>query len=232
MSALIPPIMRQIRLLFALPVLASLLAPASGCGPTISTYLILSSQAELDGALAAEADKYAPYEYTAAEQYLAKAREEQGYADFGPAVSYAYKAQSLARKSRKRAAEEREKQTPPSDQPPIVIDEDDAQAQPVIIRKNGTAKDDTVEEKKIIIVPAQPPQLTPPLFLASPTWRAASAPQRAWHEPPSPPPHSFPTPRVACSDPGAEWRALTRLLRGPRHSCSSRGGASGHREGT
>lgn len=75
----------------------------------MSTYLIISAQAELDGAQAAEAEKYALYEYTASSEYLAKAREEQGYADFGPAIDYAFKAQELAVKAKERAEQQREK---------------------------------------------------------------------------------------------------------------------------
>lgn len=85
------------------------LAFLTGCGPSISTYLIVSAQAELDGAKAADAQKYAIYEYTAAEEYLQKAREEQGYADFGPAIDYAYKAQELAKKATERAEKEKTK---------------------------------------------------------------------------------------------------------------------------
>lgn len=85
----------------------------TGCGPLMSTYLIISAQAELDGAQAAEAEKYAVYEYTASSEYLAKAREEQGYADFGPAIDYAFKAQELAVKAKERAESERDKQRAP-----------------------------------------------------------------------------------------------------------------------
>jgi hypothetical protein len=95
----------------ALGALAALLG-TSGCGPVMSTYLILSAQAELDGAKTAEAEKYAVYEYVSAEQYLAKAREEQGYADFGPSIDYAYKAQALAKKARERATEQRHLEDP------------------------------------------------------------------------------------------------------------------------
>lgn len=84
----------------------------AGCGPLISTQLILSAQAHLEGASAAQADTYATYEMVAAQTYLDKAREEQGYADFGPAIDYAFKAEKLAKKARDRAVKEREKATP------------------------------------------------------------------------------------------------------------------------
>ena len=91
--------------LFVLPIFA-------GCGPLISTQLILSAQAELEGASAAQADTFATYEMVAAQTYLDKAREEQGYADFGPAIDYAFKAEKLAKKARERAVKECEKATP------------------------------------------------------------------------------------------------------------------------
>lgn len=93
-----------------LVLLGLVVAPSlSACGPLMSSYLIISAEAELDGAKAAEAEQYAVYEYTAASAYLSKAREEQGYADFGPSIDYAYKAQDLAVKAKERAERERDK---------------------------------------------------------------------------------------------------------------------------
>lgn len=86
---------------------------ATGCGPIMSTQLILDAQADLDGATAAEAERYAAYELTAAREYLYKAREEQGYADFGPSIDYAQKAGRLARQARERAMKERARAEPP-----------------------------------------------------------------------------------------------------------------------
>ncbi len=114
---------------------------ATGCGPILSTYLILSAQAEIDGAEAAEAEEYAPYHYTAANEYIAKAREEQGYADFGPAVEYAWKAKDHAEMARERADKAKKEQTPPDQVPATEIDVTPTAPQnngpaPVIIRKN------------------------------------------------------------------------------------------------
>jgi Domain of unknown function (DUF4398) len=75
----------------------------TGCGPMISTSLLVTAESQLAGAKAAEADRYALYEYTAAEAYLKKAHEEFGYADYGPAVDYAWKAGDLAEKAIERA---------------------------------------------------------------------------------------------------------------------------------
>ena len=108
------------------------LATVTGCGPIISTYLIVGAQADLEGAQAAEAERYAVYEYTAASEYLHKAREEQGYADFGPSIDFAYKAQDLAQKATARAQDEKKKisegpgaewEAPPTEtgQPSVII---------------------------------------------------------------------------------------------------------------
>ena len=92
---------RRLLAVLGAAVLASLCF--TGCGPVWSTSVIVQAQAELDGAKAAEADKHAVYEYTAATEYLHKAREEQGYADFGPAIELAQKAQDFAQRSIARA---------------------------------------------------------------------------------------------------------------------------------
>jgi hypothetical protein len=48
----------------------------------------------------AQADRYAPYEYTAAEEYLHKAREEAGYAEYQDAIEFGRKAEELANRGR------------------------------------------------------------------------------------------------------------------------------------
>ena len=113
-------------------IVGALVCGSAGCGPVISSYLIVSAQADLDGARAAESEKYAVYETTAATEYLHKAKEEQGYADFGPAIDYAYKAQDMAQKARQRADDEKKRQldqpgaaweapTESGDQPKVII---------------------------------------------------------------------------------------------------------------
>jgi hypothetical protein len=100
--------------------------------------VILSAQAELDGAKAAEAESYAVYEYTAAEAYLHKAREEQGYADFGPAIDFASKAEAFAKQGQVRAGE---KKLLPKPAPAVLpAPPDAAEEQPkVIIQKRDDA---------------------------------------------------------------------------------------------
>jgi hypothetical protein len=72
------------------------------------------ASAEVAAAKAAGAEKYAPYEYTSAQVYLHKAREEEGYADHQAAIKYGKKAEDMARKAKKLALEQAgmESQTP------------------------------------------------------------------------------------------------------------------------
>lgn len=146
--------MRKLVALLPVVVLGlSAVLTGTGCGPIISTYLIVSAQADLEGAKAAEAEKYAVYEYTAADQYLHKAREEQGYADFGPSIDFAYKAQDLAAKALARAQDEKKRlaDQPGADwQAPAVEG-----AQPSVIIKK---KDDPVKVKVVPIEPLMPEQ--------------------------------------------------------------------------
>ncbi len=89
--------------------LFGLLAFSTGCGPIFSTYLIADAESKVAAAKAAEADRYAIYEYTASEACLKKANEELGYADYGPAIDYAFKAGEFAAKGMTKATEERHK---------------------------------------------------------------------------------------------------------------------------
>jgi hypothetical protein len=84
--------------------------------------MIMDAEAKLAAAKAAEAERYAPYEYTAAEEYLHKAHEELGYADYGPAIDYAYKAAEAAERGTKRAGDEKAKflDAPPDAPAPAV----------------------------------------------------------------------------------------------------------------
>ena len=71
--------------------------------------MIIDAESKLSAAEAAEAEKYAPYEYTAATEYLQKAHEELGYADYGPAIDYAFKAAEAAERGTKKASDEKAK---------------------------------------------------------------------------------------------------------------------------
>jgi len=58
---------------------------------------------ELAAAGTAQAEKLSPFEYVAAEEYLHKAREESGYAQYESATTYASRARELAKEARKKA---------------------------------------------------------------------------------------------------------------------------------
>lgn len=65
--------------------------------------MIVDAAAELEAAKTAQGPDQAPFEYTAAEAYLHKAREEQSYADFETAVLFARKSRDCARAARQLA---------------------------------------------------------------------------------------------------------------------------------
>lgn len=64
---------------------------------------MVDAAAELSAAKTAEADTKSPYEYTAAESYLHKAREDHSYANFETAERFARKARDCAQLARARA---------------------------------------------------------------------------------------------------------------------------------
>jgi len=74
---------------------------AGGCGPIEYLNQVSSKAATaLADAKRAQADRYAPYEYTAAEAYLHKAREEAGYAEYQDSIEYGHKAEEMAHRAR------------------------------------------------------------------------------------------------------------------------------------
>jgi hypothetical protein len=143
----------------------------TGCGATVSTYLILSAQAEVDGAEAAEAPKYAAYEYRSAKEYLHKSREEQGYSDFGPSIEYAFKAKEMAERGKERALSSKRRDEPPAStstivnepEPEAVVEPAPANSKPVIIKKvePPPVTPEPQEVPEVPIVPIQPGQETP-----------------------------------------------------------------------
>ena len=82
---------------------AMALALFCGCGPVQSTAYLLDAAVQIEAARTAQAEKYAPYEWTSANLYLHKAREEVGYSDFEQAVSYSKKASGFANKAKENA---------------------------------------------------------------------------------------------------------------------------------
>lgn len=83
--------------------LAAVLLCSSNCGPVESTSLIVEADTAFHNAKTVGAEDKSPYEYTAAEQYLHKAREMWGTSDFEYAIDYAKKARDLAIKARERS---------------------------------------------------------------------------------------------------------------------------------
>lgn len=84
------------RFLFVLGTTAAVCA----CGPVQSTSFLMDAETMLEAARTAQAEKLAPYEWTAANLYLHKSKEEVGYADFEQAVDYAKKAVDFATRAR------------------------------------------------------------------------------------------------------------------------------------
>jgi len=94
-----PPRLRLLRCVPTVAVLA--VAPLLGCGPVEYISQVGNRAASaVSSAKLAQADRYAPYEYTAAEEYLHKAREEGGYAEYQDAIEYGKKAEDLANRAR------------------------------------------------------------------------------------------------------------------------------------
>ncbi len=71
-----------------------------GCGPIRAGSTLVDAAAEVNAAQTAGAKKHAPYEYTAAEAYLHKAREDHSYAKFETAILFAGKSVDCARLAR------------------------------------------------------------------------------------------------------------------------------------
>ena len=95
--------MKNKKLLTIGALLAVVLIAWFGCGPVESTSLIIDADTALHNAKTADAQKKSPYEYTAAEQYLHKAREKWGSSDFEYSIDYATKARDLAKTARERS---------------------------------------------------------------------------------------------------------------------------------
>ena len=85
------------------PLLAATLLLAAGCGPVQSAAWMMDAEVALQSARTAGAAEKAPYELTAAELYLHKAREELGYAEYEVALDFARKATRSAQEARERA---------------------------------------------------------------------------------------------------------------------------------
>jgi hypothetical protein len=96
--------------------LALVMLVAAGCGPIeyISTVTFDASKA-VQAAKAARAPELAPYEYTAAVEYLHKAREVGGHARYEEAVEWGKRARDLGHEAVKLSRE----RTSAADAPPF-----------------------------------------------------------------------------------------------------------------
>ncbi len=93
---------------------------AAACGPVQSTAYLIDTETMLEAARTAQADKLAPYEWTAANLYFAKSKEEVGYSDFEQAVDYGKKAVEFATKARNVALKVGKRDEPTPTDPPVV----------------------------------------------------------------------------------------------------------------
>jgi hypothetical protein len=75
-------------------------ALAISCGPIQSTVVLLDAENMMEAARTAQAEKLAPYEWTAAGLYFAKSKEEVGSSEFEAAVGYGKKALDFAKRAR------------------------------------------------------------------------------------------------------------------------------------
>jgi hypothetical protein len=82
-------------------IVAMSITSAAGCGPIEYINQVSSKAASaVEAAKLAQADKYAPYEYTSAQEYLHKAREEAGYSEYQISIEYGHKSEEFANKAR------------------------------------------------------------------------------------------------------------------------------------
>ncbi len=87
---------------------------AAACGPAAATSVINDAEVALTRAHAADGDKYALYETTMADLYLAKAKEEQGHAQYADARDLAADALKYAEVASRKAGERRASDTAPA----------------------------------------------------------------------------------------------------------------------
>lgn len=104
-----------------------LLGLSAACSPISANREIDQAQHALTQAEQRGAARSAVYEYTAAAEYLHKAREEDAHAEFEAARSYAHRAAEYAAKAEQRVVSQRagmeynhvEPVPPPRDQQPV-----------------------------------------------------------------------------------------------------------------
>jgi hypothetical protein len=95
---------RRVRSTPVLLAIAVALTGLGGCAVVKTSSALGAAEVALEGARAAGAEKNAPYEYTAADAHLQKAREESGQARYADAIDHARRAKLLADQAKAKAA--------------------------------------------------------------------------------------------------------------------------------
>jgi len=85
-------------------VLAAMAAAAVGCGGVYHTGVMVGASSAFEEARLAGAEKWAPYEFYRAQEYLAKSREEAGYSDFESAIHFAKVSKDASKKALEKAS--------------------------------------------------------------------------------------------------------------------------------
>jgi Domain of unknown function (DUF4398) len=98
-------------------VLVAAAGALAGCGPVKSTSHLLDAEVQIQAAHTARAEQLAPYEWTAANLYIHKAREEVGYSDFQAGVDFAEKAARYAAEAREKAMAAAKSEEAPASSP-------------------------------------------------------------------------------------------------------------------
>jgi len=76
---------------------------STACGHVVTTHRILGAQRAIMKAEHRQADEFAIYEITKAREYLHKAKEEEGYADYQVSMRYGQLSIDHAEKAREQA---------------------------------------------------------------------------------------------------------------------------------
>ncbi len=106
------------------------------CGPVqYVAQVTQDASREVAAARSSQADKYAPYEMTMAEEYLHKARELAGYAKYQDAIRFGKKAELMAKTAREICMKEIAK---PGDTPDAPVDPSATPTEPTTTDTTGT----------------------------------------------------------------------------------------------
>lgn len=99
---------------FLIACLASITLLAGCVGPIWSAVLISDADSNFKAAKTVDAEKYAPYEYYKAEEFLHKARQKEAYGQFERAIDYAKIAKEMAIMAQKKAHDAKAQESGPT----------------------------------------------------------------------------------------------------------------------